>query len=189
MPNRPRQLASPSAPAPALPPAPRQPRAEACRPPAHPARADRADRGEARSPTCPCSRPLARTRPAPRPAARPLAPIAPIADRSRRPRADRADRGQLAPSTPIARRAAVRVFDLCSELFHTFWRVVDSVSTHGSHPENRGLKLNAEVPKVRKLGCSRVCLSRAKYRYSIGLVPIPVHFSAQPRLELAVWLT
>nr|CAD1838596.1 unnamed protein product [Ananas comosus var. bracteatus] len=42
---------------------------------------------------------------------------------------------------------------------------------------------------MRKLGCSRVCPSRAEYRYSIGLVPVPVHFPARLRLGLAVWLT
>nr|CAD1830087.1 unnamed protein product [Ananas comosus var. bracteatus] len=29
----------------------------------------------------------------------------------------------------------VRVFDLCSEFFQIFWRVVDSVPTYDSHPE------------------------------------------------------
>nr|CAD1830179.1 unnamed protein product [Ananas comosus var. bracteatus] len=33
----------------------------------------------------------------------------------------------------------VRVFDLCFEFFQIFWRVVDSVPTHGSYFENCGL--------------------------------------------------
>nr|CAD1817923.1 unnamed protein product [Ananas comosus var. bracteatus] len=87
----------------------------------------------------------------------------------------------------------VRVFELCSKFFQIFWRVVDSVPTYGSHPENRDLKLSTKISKVKILGCSRVGLCRAEYgtaltwyrnwrcyRYSIGLVPIPSVFFCEP---------
>nr|CAD1831519.1 unnamed protein product [Ananas comosus var. bracteatus] len=41
----------------------------------------------------------------------------------------------------------------------TCGRVVDSVPTYGSHPENRSLKLGAKVSKVKMVGCSRVGFS------------------------------
>nr|CAD1840646.1 unnamed protein product [Ananas comosus var. bracteatus] len=54
-----------------------------------------------------------------------------------------------------------------------FQRVVDSIPTYGSHPENRGLKLSTKVSKVKIVGCSRVVVCRAEYRYSIGPVLEP----------------
>nr|CAD1830190.1 unnamed protein product [Ananas comosus var. bracteatus] len=61
-------------------------------------------------------------------------------------------------------------------------RVVDSVPTYGLHPENRDLKLSTKISKEKILGCSRVGLCRAEYRYRIDLVPelevVPVQHRA-----------
>nr|CAD1823277.1 unnamed protein product [Ananas comosus var. bracteatus] len=73
----------------------------------------------------------------------------------------------------------VRVFDLCVELFQTFWKVVDSVPTYGSHPENCGFKL---VPKAQKdwtlvssrVACSRACTGTRLVLYGTRLMVVSV---------------
>nr|CAD1839649.1 unnamed protein product [Ananas comosus var. bracteatus] len=66
------------------------------------------------------------------------------------------------------------LFQMEVELFHIFWRVVDSVPTYGSHPENRGLKSSA-------LSLYR---NRVLYRYNIGSVPVPSEFSCEPEARV-----
>nr|CAD1829995.1 unnamed protein product [Ananas comosus var. bracteatus] len=82
----------------------------------------------------------------------------------------------------------------------TFWKVVDSVPTYGSHPENCGFKL---VPKAQKdwtlvssrVACSRACTGTrlVLYRYKvdgctdtpIGLVPVQSRRPRNPSLGFA----
>nr|CAD1823527.1 unnamed protein product [Ananas comosus var. bracteatus] len=65
----------------------------------------------------------------------------------------------------------VRVFAPCSELFEIFWRVVDSVPTYGSYPENYGILSSAKATKEEDLGCFRVAVCKAVYRYTLMVVP------------------
>nr|CAD1837521.1 unnamed protein product [Ananas comosus var. bracteatus] len=82
----------------------------------------------------------------------------------------------------------------------TFWKVVDSVPTYGSHPENCGFKL---VPKAQKdwtlvsswVACSRACTGTrlVLYRYkvdgctgtAIGLVSVQSRRPRNPSLGFA----
>nr|CAD1821583.1 unnamed protein product [Ananas comosus var. bracteatus] len=82
----------------------------------------------------------------------------------------------------------------------TFWKVVDSVPTYDSHPENCGFKL---VPKAQKgwtlvssrVACSRACTGTrlVLYRYkvdgctgtAIGLVPVQSRRPRNPSLGFA----
>nr|CAD1821866.1 unnamed protein product [Ananas comosus var. bracteatus] len=72
-------------------------------------------------------------------------------------------------------------------------RVVDSVPTYSSYPENYGIYSSAKVAEVEDLGCSRVAsaglctgttlkLYRNKwlYRYSIGSVPVHLVVFCEP---------
>nr|CAD1818650.1 unnamed protein product [Ananas comosus var. bracteatus] len=77
-----------------------------------------------------------------------------------------------------------------------FWKVVDSVPTYGSHPENCGLELVPKSLKIEFLVSSRVALRGLctgtpclLYRYAMLAVPVrePVYrytddFEANPRL-------
>nr|CAD1820358.1 unnamed protein product [Ananas comosus var. bracteatus] len=66
----------------------------------------------------------------------------------------------------------VRVFVSCSELFHTSWRVVYSIPTHGSNPEIGGLKSSTKIQKVEILVSSRV--ASAGLCTGTGLMAVPV---------------
>nr|CAD1818038.1 unnamed protein product [Ananas comosus var. bracteatus] len=70
-------------------------------------------------------------------------------------------------------------------------RVFELVPTYDSHLENRGLKLSTKISKVKILGCSRVGLCRAEYRYCIDLVTelevLPVQHRAGIDCSLAVF--
>nr|CAD1835723.1 unnamed protein product [Ananas comosus var. bracteatus] len=87
----------------------------------------------------------------------------------------------------------VRVFDLCSEFFQIFWRVVDSVPTYGSYPEICGLKLCTKTQKrdfwfALGLASAGLCTGTALmvvpehilYRYTLMVVPIQKTVFCQP---------
>nr|CAD1821851.1 unnamed protein product [Ananas comosus var. bracteatus] len=81
--------------------------------------------------------------------------------------------------------------------FQIFWRVVDSVSTYGSYPENCSIYSSAKVTEVEDLGSSQVAsaglctgttlkLYRNKwlYLYIIGSIPVhlAVFYEPEPRI-------
>nr|CAD1840515.1 unnamed protein product [Ananas comosus var. bracteatus] len=74
--------------------------------------------------------------------------------------------------------ARFECFDLCSEFFQIFWRVVDSVPTYGLYPEICGLKLCTKTQKVGLLVCSRVAFSRLCT--GTGLMAVPIRGDGVP---------
>nr|CAD1839680.1 unnamed protein product [Ananas comosus var. bracteatus] len=105
-----------------------------------------------------------------------------------------------APVEVVAPRGSYPALDTSRTAPAIFWRVVDSVPTYGSYPENCGIYSSAKVAEVEDLGCSRVAsaglcigttlnLYRNKwlYRYSIESVPVHLAVFCEPEPRVCVY--